>query len=440
MTSISEIAQAMEHVLTTVAKAVERSTGFVQRKSKLDGPVFAKTTVLGWLKKPDSTLSDLTQVAAAFGVKITTEGLDDRFTPQAAAFLEHLLNVAVGQVIAAEPVAIPVLQRFSGVILQDSSVIGLPEQLAKLWPGCGNASHPSEVSAALKLQVRLDVLTGRLDGPLLEAGRSQDRNCQLQTRPLPKQALRLADLGYFNLKVFAQLDTQETYFLSRLHVQTAVLNLDGERLDLLALLQHSDPNGVDLAVRIGVKERLQVRLLAVRVPQEVADQRRRRLQAEARRRGQAVSKASLALADWTILITNVPKALLSLAEALVLIRVRWQIELLFKLWKQRCLVDEWRSQKPWRIACEVYAKLIGVVLQHWLCLLGCWTYRDRSLVKAAETVRDHGLMLISALAGAFDVPIVLKRIADALAATPRMNRRRKHPNTYQLLLDLTNAA
>ncbi len=440
MASVPEIAQAMENVLTTTAEAAARPSGFVQRESKLTGPVFAKTTVLGWLKKPDARLSDLTQVAAALGVNIKPQGLAQRFTPEAAAFLEQLLNTAVGEVIAGEPVAIPILQRFSGVILQDSSVIGLPEALAKLWPGCGNASHPADASAALKLQVRLDVLNGTLYGPLLEAGRCQDRNCRLQITALPKQALRLADLGYFNLKVFQKLETEDSYFLSRLHMQTAVLNLDGQRLDLLGLLQAVGPDGVDLPVRIGVQERLRVRLLAVRVPQEVADQRRGRLEAEARRRGQAVSQASLALADWTLLITNVPVALLSLEEALVLIRVRWQIELLFKLWKQHSQVDEWRSEQPWRIACEVYAKLIGVILQHWLFLLGCWSYRDRSLVKAAETVRAYAMMLVSALARVLDLAFVLRQITQALALTPRMNRRRKQPNTCQLLLELTNAA
>ena len=70
-------------------------------------------------------------------------------------------------------------------------------------------------------------------------------------------------------------------------------------------------------------------------------------------------------------MTNASTELLSLSEAMVLLRVRWQIELLFKLFKSHTQVDTWQSQKPWRILCEVYAKLVVVLIQHWLILSGC---------------------------------------------------------------------
>src|SRR6266849_11174778 len=64
----------------------------------------------------------------------------------------------------------------------------------------------------------------------------------------------------------------------------------------------------------------------------------------------------------TILITNVPQELLSIDEALVLARCRWQIELCWKLWKQVGKVDTWRSAKPYRILTEIYAKLLGCLI------------------------------------------------------------------------------
>jgi IS4 transposase len=64
----------------------------------------------------------------------------------------------------------------------------------------------------------------------------------------------------------------------------------------------------------------------------------------------------MALAAWNVVITNIPEELLSLDEAFVLTRVRWQIELLFKLWKSHGRVDEWRTTNPERILCEVYSE------------------------------------------------------------------------------------
>lgn len=438
MTSIPELAGKMETVLTSVPNDNGRSTGFVQRNSKMTAAVFTQTLVLGWLHNPAATLEALTQTAASLGVDITPQGLDQRFSAGAAVLLRKVLESAVTQVVTANPVAIPILQRFSAVVIQDSSTITLPPDLTTVWQGCGG--NGDQGAAALKIQIRLDISSGALEGPLLQDGRSQDRSSPLQDTPLPVGALRLADLGYFSLDVLRDIDAQGAFFVSRLQVQTALFDEQGNRLDPLELLQKRGPAQVDTVIYIGAVHRLRVRLVAVRVAEDVANERRRRLKAEARHKGQAVSKARLALADWTIYITNAPAELLSMQDVLVLARARWQVELLFKLWKQHGQIDEWRSTKPYRILCEVYAKLTAMVIQHWLLLVGCWEYPDRSLVKGAQTVRGYALMLASALAGMVQIGLVIEQIAHCLALGCRMNRRRKKPNTYQLLMDLPDAA
>jgi len=192
-------------------------------------------------------------------------------------------------------------------------------------------------------------------------------------------------------------------------------------------------------VWVGKARRLRGRLLVMRVPQEVADQRRRRIRKTARDKGQSPSAAALALAAWTILLTFIPPDLLSLPEALILAKVRWQIELLFKLWKSHGQIDSWRSEKAERILCEVYAKLLAMVLQHWMLLIGCWSYADKSLTKAAAVVRDHASELAGAQARVERLREVLESIQRVLKRTARMNTRCKHPNTYQLLLALTTS-
>ena len=99
-----------------------------------------------------------------------------------------------------------------------------------------------------------------------------------------------------------------------------------------------------------------MRLLLLRVPADVAEHRRAALIADAARRHREGSGKALELADWTLLLTDVAADRLTLPEALVLLRERWQIELLFKLWKQHGHLDEWQTSNPWRILCEISAR------------------------------------------------------------------------------------
>ena len=181
-----------------------------------------------------------------------------------------------------------------------------------------------------------------------------------------------------------------------------------------------------MAVELGAAARRPARLLAARVPQAVADERRRKLRAAAKREGKPPPAAALALAGWTLLVTNVPAARLSVAEALVLARARWQIELLCKLWKSHGALDASRRADPWRVLCEVYAKLIAMVIQHWVLLVGCWVFADRSLVQAAAAGREHAVCLAPAL-GRRPAPLAALAAIRRGAGGGRQPRPAAHP-------------
>lgn len=438
MTSVTEIATAMKSLLGETARRLGRETQFVERASKLDGASFAQTCVWGWTEHPDASLSQLSQTAASVGVAISPQGLDQRFDQEAASFLQKLLEDASRLALSGNPTALPLLARFSAVQIQDSTTISLPDGLAAIWQGCGDAIGGH--LAALKIQACVDLLSGTLHDLLLAPGRASDRTLARSPDNLPPGALAIADLGYFAVRRLAAIADRAAFFLSRLQVGTAVFDEAGQRLVLEDWLGKETAPRIERTVTIGVQERLKVRLLAVRVSQEIADQRRRRLKEEARRKGQTLSARRLVLADWSLLVTNAPPETLSVTEALVLARVRWQIELLFKLWKSHAKIDDWRTTKDWRILCEVYAKLLGVLLQHWLIVASCWSDPDRSFVNAAATFRDHALLLAYALRGKLDLVTVLTLLHETLAACPPLQRRTKRPATFQLLEDLAHAA
>jgi len=433
MDTIARVAERMQAVLFDAADRIAIEQGFVKRTRKIKGSNFAQTMVTAGLGSPQTTYTDLTQSAAAVDLEISAQGLEQRFTEEAACFLQHLLAYAVEQVMASCPAAVPILQRFQGVYLRDSTVIRLPLALAETWPGVGGTNG---ATAALKLQVELDFGTGQLHGPVLQSGRTQDQRSPYQQRKLPVGALHLADLGYYSLDRLAKDDRSGVFWMTRLKVGTALYTLEGERIDLPAWLEAHPETEIDQQVLVGVTERIPARLLAWRAPQEVAEQRRRRLREYARKKQVTPKAETLALTEWTLVITNVPVALLSLSEAWVLCGVRWQVELLFKLWKSYLRVDECRSQNPWRILCEIYAKLIGAVMVHWLSLVSIWERADRSLPKAAQAVGKFAVALALALPNQAELIRTLTRLQACLRATCKMNRRRKHPNTYQLLLEI----
>jgi len=430
MTTVAQLTQTLQPLFTTTADELARRTGCVPRRSKLSGALFAQALVFGWLAKAQASRENLAQAAAAVGVAISPQGLDQRCGEAAAAFREALRGAAVQAVIAAEPVAIPLLQRFSAVMLRDCTTIVLPAALGPWWPGCGGSSA-THTPAALKVGVRFDLCHGALRGPRLFEGRTHESTTAVPTAPLPPRARRVADLGFFDREVLAQSAAQDSYWRSRLHLGTAVYDATGRRWDVVALLAAQGTAQVDLPVRLGVQQRLPARLLAVRVPQEVADQRRRRLRAAARDRGRSPRAARRACCEWTIFGTHVPPDLLRRREALVRARARWPVELLFKRWKNHGQIDESRRRKPWRVRTAVYAQLLAMVVHHGLLLTGCWRDPDRSLVKAAQTVRQHALHLARALACPTFLSQAIGVSHRCLAAGCRLNRRKTKPNTYQ---------
>lgn len=440
MATIPQVTQAMQTVLTTVADSAARASGFVQRASKCTGARFVQTLVFGFLSNPQASREQLAQTAAALDLTITPQALDQRLTEPAADCLEQVLHAAAGSVLAADPVLVPVLQRFAGVVVQDTTTISLPATLAHIWQAPGNQHTAAAGAAGLKLGLKLDLLTGQLHTRWPEHASTSDRSTLLQEQAIAPNTLRLADLGFFDLQTLQRISDAGGLWLNRLQVSTAVFSQQGKRLELVTWLSRFGERAVDEPVLLGAKQRLQARLLAVAVPQEVADQRRRRLREEGKRRGRAPSALQLALAAWTILVTNVEAERLSVQEALVLARARWQIELLVKLFKSHGRIDEWRSAKPSAILCELYAKLIGLVIQHWVFLVGCWDYPDRSLLKAAQTVRAHALCLATGFAASAErLAEALGIVARCLAVGCRINRRHTAPATWQLLLDLSEA-
>ena len=433
MVSIAAVAAAVQSLLTEVADRAAGESGFVRRKRTLTGSLFVQTVVCGRLATPDASLSELAQMGAAVGIAISPQGLAQRFTAPAADCLRRVLGAAMARLVAAAPVAVPLLRRFPGVYLYDSTVIRLPDELAALWPGCGGRVAANS-QAALEVQVRWELATGELALVAVTSGRVPDRAAAALADPLPAGALRLTDLGYVTLALLARLAAQGVLVVSRLPALPVVYAAGRRYAHAGAFLATCRAAVADVPIGLGAGERLPARLVAVRVAAQTANRRRRALRRAAKREGRTPSPATLALADWDAFLTTAPADLLGVDEVLALAAARWQVQLLFKLWKQHGRVDEWRSRRPWRILCEVYAKLLAMLLHHWCLLLGGWQDPRRSLVKAAAVVRQHAHARARARGNRAALRQVLAALTEELPHAGRVTARRRRPTTAHRLL------
>src|SRR5712692_5161387 len=389
MITVARMARVLRKVFEQDARALAREMGVIKRERKVNGATLVLLLVLGWLHEPQAGPSALARFAGSLGVTISKQGIEDHWTYSTAEWLYAVLLRAVQCLISAKAVALPLLQRFAGVYIEDGSTIRLPDGLERYWRGCrGGNGQAKGTKAGVKLTLRLELSEGTLSGPLLQDGRRHESTSLLQQVPLVKGALWIADLGYFALVRLAQLSQAGVYFLMPLK-DGVVTWLEGKRADVLSVLQAGGAQEQAYEVDLGAAKQVHCRVLARRASEQQVKRRHKQQDEYARKHGTTVSQRQRDWACWLIVITNVPDALLTLAEAFVLLRARWQIELLWKLWKMQGLLDAWQTRNEERILCEIYAKLLGLLVQHWALLLTCWDDPHRSWISVSEIVRDQ---------------------------------------------------
>jgi len=422
-TTIPQLSRILQQLLIEDANQIGRESGFIQRQRRLSGSSFAQGMIFGWQANPNASLEELCQSLQVCGVKISPQGLQERLnSPQAANFLHQLLVKGVGYLVQRTSQREDLLTAFSGVYIQDSSQVKLPSSLNPIWPS-GTAGE-----SILKIQTVLDYQNGLFD---LTLASGRDHDCPLQTVDLPSGSLRLADLGYFKVAVFQNLTQQKVSWVSRVPARAGIWH-NGSVIHVATWLEQCGCDVVDQPIEL-TAQRLSCRLIATPVPAEVSQERRRKvLKAARKRKNSRLKPETLSLCDWTILITNLPEDTYSPEDILCLQRLRWQIELLFKLWKSDLSLDEWRSQKPHQILSEVYAKLLVALIQHWLLLLGCWQNENRSLVKASLALRKHAFQILSNLPYLKYLIRSLNLILPTLVRCT-IQKRKARPATFQLL-------
>ena len=427
MTSITQISRHLKSVLTESAQRASAAVALVQRQRQVSSTNLVQTLVLGWWHNPDISLEGLTQFGKSVNLSISAQGLDQRLNETTANYLKAVLDEVVAVKIRNHKLILPGMDHFSHVYVEDSSTVTFQDDIEDVWQGLGGKGPTSSV----KLQTRLDLKQGNLDGPHLADGRTHDKKAALAHCAIETNALLLRDLGYWKLTDWTKANAEGHFLLSYFKMSTHFWH-QGKAYDAYNWCQMVQGNEFDVDIELGKYEKAPTRLLGKRTSRVIAAKRRRKLKRAAKERGQTISPKRLALCEWTILATNIPRELMTNRDAFLWIGVRWQIELLFKLWKSVGKIDKSRSNKPWRQLCEFYAKVIAMTVQHWLFMPTIWHIPDRSWTKAAMQMRVHVIRIATALNSQSALTKIIRELQSIFSSGCRINRSRKQTRTFQV--------
>jgi len=406
----------------------------VQRVSPLSGFIFLQASVFGFIDDPEANLDDLAGYCADLGVDISAQGLDQRINARTVDFFEVMLSQAIDQFKNSLPLPLPTLQQFSAINLVDSTTVSLPETMVAEYPGCGGDGPV----ASLKVQLNFEFLAGNLTHIVFRPGKEPDQAFEDALDWVQSGSLNIRDLGYFSLDNL-QTIASRAYYISRFLFGTGLFSATtGQSLDLPQLLKQQPRRSFEMEVRLGVKHQLPSRLIAIPLPQEVADRRRQRAKENARRKGRTPSAAYLSTLDWLLFVTNVPEPMLSIEQVALLYRVRWQIELVFKLWKSYGGLQRTQTWRRERILYELYAKMIGLVLTQfllspWRMPAGATANLELSMFKFRDILQDFAKELMRSLPVWTDLLATLTRLNRRIERFGFKQKRLKQPNICHAL-------
>ena len=437
---LSTVETLTEFFATDQIEASARRTKFVQRVSKITGKVFLALVTFGRWSTPKTTVAQLAAKAAQLDVPVdfTPAALQQRMTARAVAFLREMLQTAFAQLHAVGTVCEDGLfAAFGRVHIADSTGFGLPASLVAEFPGAGGSGS----KAGAKIQLVWDYKSQTFEHFALIPWNVPDNKYVDTVVDLAHpHALFLFDLGYFKLAAFAKIAAAQAYFLSRFNHQTTLREVVGGRtlpLDLPRCLGHDSRALLEKAVLLGTRDQVTARLIAVRMPEAIVNERRRQAHAVAKQRGYTPSQAHLALLAWNLFITNVPATVWPPKTVGIVYTLRWQVELVFKAWKSGLHLATLTSTTKHSTLCYLYGRMLLIVLTFALCPpLRSAVWQQQREVSLLKLVRHFQASADQWLQVLFQSGAQLTRfLARACAAAERLVTKevRKRPTSAQAL-------
>lgn len=387
--NLNLISKNLSLFFNELALLESKSSGFIKRNRKISGSDFLKTICFSNISNSYCSLENMCQLLAEDSIELSKQGLDKKFCKNSVKFMNSMFNHSINLFQNSLPIDVKLLQEFNSIKLLDSSHIKLPNFMKDIYKGYGSGFKDYKKNdSSIKLQLSFDYLNSSLTQLDIKEGVRSDQGYKDYLDNIKVGDLSITDLGYFVPKSFKKISDLGAYFISRYKADTNLCSSKdfNSTIDLAKCLSNNDKI-LRNTLYLGSKTRLPIRIIYQKIPQNIYDQRLRKANKAAKSQGHKVSDNKKKLMQYNIFITNINKDKLSDEQIILLYKSRWQIELLFKLYKSQIVITYLKGKtKTYRILCELYAKLTIIAIFHGL--VNCIKLKQNTEISFTKAVQE----------------------------------------------------
>lgn len=362
-----ELANRLQAFFTTEKlEQIARQTKFISRStSRLTGLMFLQMNMFHLARGEEKSLNEQCEyLEETFGISLTKQSLDERYNTYSVAFMKQSYETLLSEVL--QPYLVPIAEDaskniFNGIELIDATTFDLSSALQVFYKGGGN------VDSSVKIHHRYELQKGETVGIKIVSGHENDA-CFLQdlNTILIKSRLYIKDLGYYSLEHLQHIDKSEAYFLSRYRSSTNcyIKNEQGkyEEVYMKDLVPQYGQDKDIAEIYIG-KMKLKVRMVIQSVPEEHIERRKNKVIRKSKTNGHKTTfDDTLLLCSYNVYIMNLDENQLNMEKVRLLYALRWQIELIFKIWKSVFDIDKAKHMNIFRFECYLYGRLMAILL------------------------------------------------------------------------------
>ena len=306
-------------------------TGFIKRSRKIKAIDFLIYMITESVRGCVSCNDLAAMIQFETGTMASRQAYHNKMNTTSLRFFEAILAIVMH---AKTYKAVPLqFKKFKRILIQDSALLRWPLKLMTTFSGVKNA-HTQVCNA--RIQCAYDLLAGSFTQWSIHSYSQCDLAVAGELE-VKTGDLVLRDRGYFNPNEFRRIIGAKGDFVSLYKHRTNIYDPEtGRRIDLFKLLKTQ--RNIDRKVLVGKKDRVEVRIIATEVSQEIASSRRRK--AKHKVKGHNPSKDVLLLMGWTIFLTSLDSKDLDGNDFLELYGLRWRIENIFRTWKSNFNFDK----------------------------------------------------------------------------------------------------